>query len=295
MNHSLKPTNKFKNHPHTNHTSTIMKKFPPTKNTIHLQFLTLIITMNHLFLFITMNHQPINTTKNKNHLHMLHTTTINHKLRPSRLMNQPQFNGTIISRNQLLNSTIMNLQLINITLRMNHLHLLNTITTNHLLKPTNTTNHLQLSGTTITKNQPLIFMNITQKLKNTLLNMSHLHMLHISTMNHPLNNTTHMSQPQLPGLISMLPQKNNSTPMTNTLKNTSQKMSHLHSNNTTSMLQRPQSNTSPMSQLLLLLNMINKNADHLSKFKKLSNLLQSGTTPGLHTMLLQKNNSTITM
>jgi len=166
---------------------------------------------------------------------------------------------------------------------------------NHLPNNMLNTLHPQLNGNHITINQKPNSTPSNNQLNNTFQNMSHLHMLHISTMNHPLNNTTHMSQPQLPGLISMLPQKNNSTPMTNTLKNTSQKMSHLHSNNTTSMLQRPQSNTSPMSQLLLLLNMINKNADHLSKFKKLSNLLQSGTTPGLHTMLLQKNNSTITM
>jgi len=106
MNHSLRATHMFLNHLHTNHTTTGNHQLNLMLNTAHPQLPGLIIMNNQLLNFTHMNHTLRHTHMFLSHLHTNHTSTGNHQLKNTTLMNHHQQSGATHTQLRLSTGTM---------------------------------------------------------------------------------------------------------------------------------------------------------------------------------------------
>jgi hypothetical protein len=242
----LRNTPSLTSHLHMSHISTTHQK-PKNMSHMNHQLLNgLLTTKNHQLISTTIPQRLKSTPLNMNHPHMFHTSTMSHPLKNTTLMSQLQFHGQAISTNQKPIFTTTNLQLPPTTQNMSHPHMFHTTTTNHPPKSTTHTSQLQFHGPISMSNHLLISTIMKNLLKLTFQNMNHLHMFHITTMNHQLKNTTLMNHPQLYGPATTMSQRPISTTTSHQLRLTSQNMNHLHTTHTSTM-NHPLKSTTLMS------------------------------------------------
>ena len=191
-------------HPHMFHITTMNHLPKNTNHMNHPQLHGLATSMNQkLISTITINQLNNIFQKKKSHLHMFHTTIMNHLPKNTTLMSQPQLHGLTSMNNHLLISIIMKNQLKLTFPNMSHLHMFHTHTMNQLPKNTTHTNHPQQSGPVTTMNQKPISIITNHLLTTISKKLNHLHTIHTITMNQLLKLMKFTNHPQLHGLITM--------------------------------------------------------------------------------------------